>query len=60
MMGSSGVIECLVIPIGANPLIRGKKGIYTDMVAYELIEKKPIERILSWLSKAYQKRYSMQ
>ena len=40
MKGASGDIECVVIPIAANHLIVGEKGIYLDMQAYELKEKK--------------------
>lgn len=40
MKGKSGDIECVVIPIAANHLIVGEKGIYLDMQAYELKEKK--------------------
>ena len=40
MKGTSGNIECLVIPIAANHLIVGEKGVYLDMQAYELKEKK--------------------
>jgi hypothetical protein len=40
MKGASGNIECLIIPIDQNHLVRGEKGIYIDMQAYELKEKK--------------------
>lgn len=40
MKGASGDIECLIIPIDQNYLVRGEKGIYLDMQAYELKEKK--------------------
>jgi hypothetical protein len=40
MKGTSGDIECLVIPIAANHLIKGEKGLYLDMQAYELKERK--------------------
>lgn len=40
MKGNSGDIECVVIPIAANHLIVGEKGVYLDMQAYELKEKK--------------------
>ncbi len=40
MKGENGDIECLIIPIGANHLVVGEKGIYLDMQAYELKEKK--------------------
>ena len=35
MDGKSGPIDCLVIPIEANHLFRGDKGIYLDLIAFE-------------------------
>lgn len=40
MKGTSGPIECLIIPIDQNFLVKGEKGVYLDMQAYELKEKK--------------------
>lgn len=40
MKGASGEIECLIIPINQNHLVKGEKGVYLDMQAYELKEKK--------------------
>jgi hypothetical protein len=40
MKSASGDIECLIIPIDQNYLVRGEKGLYLDMQAYELKEKK--------------------
>ncbi|HUV00466.1 MAG TPA: hypothetical protein VMW32_05855 [Bacteroidales bacterium] len=39
MKGQSGEVECLVIPINQNRLFKGEKGIYLDLIAFE-IEKK--------------------
>ena len=39
MKGESGEVECLIIPIEKNNLFRGEKGIYLDLIAFE-IEKK--------------------
>lgn len=36
MTGQSGTIECLVIPIEKNRLFRGDKGIYLDIVGFEI------------------------
>ena len=36
----SGTIDCLVIPIDQNHLFRGNKGIYLDLQAFELKNKK--------------------
>jgi hypothetical protein len=40
--GRSGeLVECVVIPIDANNLVRGEKGIYLDLMGFELKERKP-------------------
>jgi len=41
MNGQAGLIECLVIPIAANKLYKGEKGIYLDIVGFEI--ERPIE-----------------
>jgi len=41
MKGQLGEIECLVIPIEKNKLFKGEKGIYLDLVGFEI--EKPIE-----------------
>lgn len=40
MKGATGDIECVVIPIAANHLVKGEKGVYLDMTGFELKEKK--------------------
>ena len=39
LKGQSGDVECLVLPIDDNKFYRGEKGIYLDLIAFE-IEKK--------------------
>jgi hypothetical protein len=39
MKGKSGDIECVVIPIAANNLVKGEKGVYLDLIGFELKEK---------------------
>lgn len=36
----SGPVECLIIPLEKNHLFKGEKGVYLDMTAFELKEKK--------------------
>lgn len=38
--GKSGPVECLIIPLEANHLFKGTKGVYLDLTAFELKEKK--------------------
>jgi hypothetical protein len=38
--GETGPVECLIIPIEANHLFKGKSGIYLDLTAFELKEIK--------------------
>jgi hypothetical protein len=34
--GETGPVECLIIPIDANYLFRGKSGLYLDLTAFEI------------------------
>ncbi|MCE5329989.1 hypothetical protein LLG07_06635, partial [bacterium] len=36
MTGQTGLVECLVIPIEKNRLFKGDKGIYLDIVGFEI------------------------
>ena len=36
MTGQTGLVECLVIPIEVNKLFKGDKGIYLDIVGFEI------------------------
>ena len=38
--GVAGPVECLIIPLEKNYLFKGEKGIYLDLSAFELKEKK--------------------
>lgn len=38
--GSAGPVECLIIPLEKNYLFKGGKGVYLDLTAFELKEKK--------------------
>ena len=40
MKGANGEVEVLIIPIDANHLYRGEKGMYLDLTAFELKEPK--------------------
>jgi hypothetical protein len=39
--GKLGPVECVVLPIELNKLFVGEKGIYLDLIAFELKEKNP-------------------
>jgi hypothetical protein len=39
--GKAGEVDCLVIPIEKNRLFVGEKGIYLDLIAFEIKEPKP-------------------
>lgn len=34
--GQAGLVECIVIPIEKNKLFKGDKGIYLDLIAFEV------------------------
>ena len=36
MKGANGMIDCIVIPLAANHLFKGEKGIYVDITAIEV------------------------
>lgn len=38
--GALGPVECLIIPLEKNHLFKGEKGVYLDLTAFELKEKK--------------------
>jgi hypothetical protein len=38
--GNAGPVECLIIPLEANYLFKGEKGVYLDLTAFELKERK--------------------
>jgi hypothetical protein len=40
MPGKVGPVECLVIPIEKNKLFVGEKGVYLDLIAFEIENKK--------------------
>jgi len=39
MKGQSGEVECLIIPIAANGLFKGEKGVYLDLQGFEIKNK---------------------
>jgi hypothetical protein len=39
--GKDGEVECLVIPIEKNKLFVGEKGVYLNIVAFEIRDQKP-------------------
>jgi hypothetical protein len=56
--GKSGAFQdCLVIPIETNKLIRGKEGIYLDLVAFPLKEIKDNSRDTHCIKQSFDKEY---
>jgi len=45
MTGQTGLVECLVIPIEVNKLFKGDKGIYLNIVGFEIDPAKRKEGI---------------
>lgn len=39
MKGKSGMIDCLIIPIDANKLFKGEKGLYLDLIHIEIKDR---------------------
>jgi len=40
MKAKSGMVDCLIIPIDSNHLVKGEKGIYLDLIGFELKERR--------------------
>lgn len=40
MQAKSGPVECIVLPIDGNHFYKGEKGIYADLIGFELKEKR--------------------
>lgn len=39
LKGQTGEVECLIIPIEANSLFKGEKGVYLDLTGFEIKNK---------------------
>lgn len=40
MKGESGEMECLIIPINQNKLFVGEKGVYVDLIGFQIKDQK--------------------
>ena len=55
MNGKSGELNCLVIPIDLNNLYTGEKGIYLDLVGFEIKNPKEGSRDTHLLKQSFSK-----
>lgn len=55
MKGKDGMINCIVIPIAENSLFVGEKGVYLDMQAWEIKEKKADRKQTHIIKQSYPK-----
>lgn len=53
--GKVGQVECLIIPIEKNKLFNGEKGVYLDIVAFELKEPKEGSRDTHLVKQSFSK-----
>jgi len=53
--GKRGKIKCLVIPVDENNFIEGEKGIYLNIQAFELKNKKPDSKDTHILKQSFSK-----
>lgn len=53
--GAAGPVECIVIPITKNKLFIGEKGVYLDLVAFEVKEKKTDSKDTHILKQSFSK-----
>ena len=58
LTGKSGAVQdCLIIPIEAYKLIRGKEGIYLDLIAFRLKEMRPDSPDTHCIRQSFSKEY---
>jgi hypothetical protein len=58
LTGKSGAVQdCLIIPIEANKLIRGKEGIFLDLIAFRLKEMRPDSPDTHCIKQSFSKEY---
>lgn len=55
LKGREGMIECIVIPIAENSLYTGEKGIYLDLQAWEIKDKRPDRKDTHIIKQSYPK-----
>jgi len=53
--GKVGQVECLIIPIEKNKLFNGEKGVYLDIVAFEIKEPKEGSRDTHLVKQSFNK-----
>jgi hypothetical protein len=53
--GKNGTIKCLVLPIAENSLYEGEKGIYLDLQAWEIKEKRADRKDTHIIKQSYLK-----
>lgn len=53
--GKLGQVECLIIPIEKNKLFNGEKGVYLDIVAFEIKEPKEGSRDTHLVKQSFNK-----
>lgn len=51
----NGQVKCLVLPIAENSLFEGEKGIYIDLQAWEIKERKPDRKQTHIIKQSYPK-----
>ena len=53
--GADGPVECIVIPIQKNKLFVGEKGVYLDLIAFEITNKKSESKDTHLLKQSFSK-----
>jgi hypothetical protein len=53
--GTSGPVECLIIPIEKNKLFVGEKGVYLDIIAFDITNKKPDQKDTHLVKQSFNK-----
>lgn len=55
LKGSNGMVKCLVLPVNENNLHEGEKGLYLDLQAWEIKERKPERKQTHIIKQSYPK-----
>lgn len=53
--GAAGLVECLIIPIEKNKLFVGEKGVYLDIIAFDITNKKPDQKDTHLVKQSFSK-----
>ena len=54
---SGSLVDCVVLPIETNHFFRGEKGVYVDLIAFELKQKREDSKDTHSVKQSFSKEY---